>query len=76
MSEEEPPQYVKVVGEVGLVTKNIEELRHGLVRVDGAVYPARCRKEVNRGRWVRVISAGEDSLEVSPLNIWLGSCCC
>ena len=66
----------RLVGEVGCVTADIKRKDVGLVRVLGSDYPASCRQETSRGRWVRVIAVEDEALEVSPLNIWLGSCCC
>jgi membrane-bound ClpP family serine protease len=65
-----------LVGEIGCVTKNIAEKKPGLVRILGEDYYASSTHETARGRWVRVISAEDQVLNVSPLNIWLGSCCC
>ncbi|MBD3388974.1 MAG: hypothetical protein GF416_07805 [Candidatus Altiarchaeales archaeon] len=64
------------VGEICCVTKPIESGKRGAVRIWGSDVPAKCKEEVRRGQWVRVISHTKEFLHVKPLNVWLGSCCC
>jgi len=66
----------KLVGEIGCVTENISEQVNGSVRILGKSYNAVSKDDVSRGRWVRVKGVLNEALDVRPLNIWLGSCCC
>jgi hypothetical protein len=65
-----------LVGEICCVTKPIREGKAGKVGIWGSDFPANSLGEVRRGQWVRVISHSEEALHVTPLNVWLGSCCC
>ena len=65
-----------LVGEVCCVTKTIKAKHAGLVRIWGKDFEATGETKIPRGRWVRVTDYTDDKLEVTPLNVWLGSCCC
>ncbi|MFH0861933.1 MAG: hypothetical protein V1875_02780 [Candidatus Altiarchaeota archaeon] len=65
-----------LVGEVCCVTKTIKARQAGLVRIWGKDFEATGETKIPRGRWVRVIAHSDENLEVVPLNVWLGSCCC
>jgi len=65
-----------VVGEICCVTKTIKCKKAGSVRYFGSDFPAKADSEVRRGRWVRVMDHERGVLKVTPLNVWLGSCCC
>ena len=65
-----------LVGEVCCVTKPIRSRQPGQVRIWGGDFPAMSGKSIRRGQWVRVVSCNERALNVIPLNVWLGSCCC
>jgi membrane-bound ClpP family serine protease len=65
-----------LVGEVCCVTQSIRGVRGGSVRIWGSDFRASAESHIPRGMWVRVISHSGDMLNVVPLNVWLGSCCC
>ena len=65
-----------LVGEVCCVTRTIKARQAGLVRIWGKDFAAIGETKIPRGRWVRVTAYVDDKLEVIPLNVWLGSCCC
>ncbi len=63
------------IGEVCCVTTPIKEEKVGFVRIWGSEFPAKAESDICRGRWVKVISHTKGVLNVTPLNVWLGSCC-
>jgi membrane protein implicated in regulation of membrane protease activity len=65
-----------LIGEICCVSKTIQGRRAGHVRHYGCDFPAVSEGAVKKGRWVRVTSACDGIVYVTPLNVWLGSSCC
>ncbi|MFH1404089.1 MAG: hypothetical protein ABIH11_07465 [Candidatus Altiarchaeota archaeon] len=64
------------VGEIGCVTEHVSEEKEGAIRILGDDFPARSKEKITRGRWARVVDHSNGILGITPLNVWLGSCCC
>ena len=63
-----PTNLDRVIGDVGIVTKNIDEFNHGEVKVDGKTWTATSKETLKVGTKVKIVSINGVKLNVKSIK--------